>query len=205
MARHKLISDEDLLKIAREVFIEHGSKVSAQVIADKVGISQAALFKRFGTKEEMIIKAMAPDEILPIIEWINERPQKDEPIENQISELLYKIDEMLDEILPQIEVLRESRIPRGKIWGHYRRPPPTRIVEAIGQFFDRAKAEGKLTDRFSSTFIAKMIFGTLVGQRNMNALGKNEGEVPFIESLNKTICLCTLKKSQSRKKQGKLK
>jgi AcrR family transcriptional regulator len=40
--------------------MEHGYGVTGQVIADKVGLSQPALFKRFGTKQELFMQALSP-------------------------------------------------------------------------------------------------------------------------------------------------
>jgi len=46
MVRPPKITDEDLLEIALECFLEHGANVSAQVIADRVGISGTDHFHR---------------------------------------------------------------------------------------------------------------------------------------------------------------
>ncbi len=60
MARPKTIEDDALLKIAREVFLEGGAFGSTKEIAARAGISEAALFKRFPTKAQLFLRAMAP-------------------------------------------------------------------------------------------------------------------------------------------------
>lgn len=60
MGRPKRISDEDLLGIARVVFLAHGVFGSTRDIANRAGISEAALFKRFSTKAQLFMAAMAP-------------------------------------------------------------------------------------------------------------------------------------------------
>ncbi len=50
MGRPRTVSDEVILEAARSVFLEHGPSASTQAIADRLSLSQAALFKRFGTK-----------------------------------------------------------------------------------------------------------------------------------------------------------
>ena len=60
MGRPPLISRDALLEIAREVFVRDGLQASIRDVALKAGISEAAIFKRFSTKAELIVAAMAP-------------------------------------------------------------------------------------------------------------------------------------------------
>lgn len=59
MARPKTISDTDLLGIARNVFRERGPNATTRDVAAAAGLSQAALFKRFKTKEELFLAALS--------------------------------------------------------------------------------------------------------------------------------------------------
>jgi AcrR family transcriptional regulator len=54
MARPRLMTDEALLVLAREEFLEHGSRASTARIADRAGLSEAAIFKRFGSKANLL-------------------------------------------------------------------------------------------------------------------------------------------------------
>ena len=58
MGRPKLIEDHELLKIARVVFRDHGHTATTRLVAKAAGISQAALYKRFKTKDELFIAAL---------------------------------------------------------------------------------------------------------------------------------------------------
>lgn len=49
-----------MLAAAREVFLKHGVFGSTKEIARRAGISEAALFKRFSTKAQLFMAAMAP-------------------------------------------------------------------------------------------------------------------------------------------------
>src|ERR1019366_9961665 len=60
MARTKSISDEELLRIARDVFVEAGFAVSTKSIARRAGVSEGVLFQRFSTKEDLFFAAMIP-------------------------------------------------------------------------------------------------------------------------------------------------
>lgn len=62
MGRKKRISDADLLAIAREVFTRRGLFATASEVAAAVGISEAAIFKRFPTKAALYLAAMTPSD-----------------------------------------------------------------------------------------------------------------------------------------------
>ncbi|MES1025083.1 TetR/AcrR family transcriptional regulator [Gloeocapsa sp. BRSZ] len=58
MPRTKTITDEEILAVARSLFIKEGAKASTRTLAKVVGISEAVIFQRFGTKEELFFAAM---------------------------------------------------------------------------------------------------------------------------------------------------
>jgi AcrR family transcriptional regulator len=58
MGRHKTISDEDVLRIARDVFRHHGHTATTRQIADAIGLSEAVLYQRFGSKDQLFFTAM---------------------------------------------------------------------------------------------------------------------------------------------------
>jgi AcrR family transcriptional regulator len=163
MARPKQMTDEELLKIALECFLEHGATVSAQVIADKAGISQPALFKRFGTKEELFLRAVAPPEHLPVIEWLDASPSPG-PLRPQLVQLLEKVWEMLSWVLPRVQLLQEVRIPRETVMSRYKTPPPVQLIMSIEGFFKRAREQGRARHDLDPRFVAQWIFGALMGR-----------------------------------------
>jgi AcrR family transcriptional regulator len=58
MGRPKTISDDALLRIARDVFREHGHTASTREVAQAVGLSEAILYQRFGSKDGLFFAAM---------------------------------------------------------------------------------------------------------------------------------------------------
>jgi len=64
MGRPKLIEDRELLAIARDVFRQHGPTATTRDVAKAAGISQAVLYQRFKTKDDLFFAALtlhAPD------------------------------------------------------------------------------------------------------------------------------------------------
>jgi AcrR family transcriptional regulator len=70
MGRPKRVSDEELLAAARGVFLAGGIGASTKTVARAVGLSEAAVYQRFKTKDELFFGAMipaigeGPDEVL---------------------------------------------------------------------------------------------------------------------------------------------
>ena len=60
MPRNKTITDEEILAVARSLFLKEGAKASTRTLAKLVGISEAVIFQRFSTKEDLFFTAMVP-------------------------------------------------------------------------------------------------------------------------------------------------
>src|SRR5476649_2425176 len=61
MGRPKIIEDSELLAVARKVFREHGHTVTTRDVARAAGISQAVLYQRFKTKDQLFLAALTLD------------------------------------------------------------------------------------------------------------------------------------------------
>ena len=53
MGRTKTVDDDELLRRAREVFRQSGHTASTREVARAAGISQAVLYQRFGSKNNL--------------------------------------------------------------------------------------------------------------------------------------------------------
>jgi AcrR family transcriptional regulator len=60
MGRQKTITDDEVLRIARNLFREQGHTATTRAIAQAAGISEAVLYQRFGSKNELFFAAMRP-------------------------------------------------------------------------------------------------------------------------------------------------
>jgi AcrR family transcriptional regulator len=60
MGRRKLVEDDELLAVAREVFVEQGIAASTREIAHRAGISEAVIYQRHPTKAHLFFAAMVP-------------------------------------------------------------------------------------------------------------------------------------------------
>jgi AcrR family transcriptional regulator len=60
MGRQKTITDDDVLRVARTIFRAQGHTATTREIAQAAGISEAVLYQRFGSKDELFFAAMHP-------------------------------------------------------------------------------------------------------------------------------------------------
>jgi AcrR family transcriptional regulator len=60
MGRQKTITDDEVLRVARTIFRAQGHTATTREIAQAAGISEAVLYQRFGSKDELFFAAMRP-------------------------------------------------------------------------------------------------------------------------------------------------
>ena len=58
MPRNKTITDDEIITVARTLFLKEGINASTRNIAKVAGISEAVIYQRFGTKEDFFFTAM---------------------------------------------------------------------------------------------------------------------------------------------------
>ncbi len=159
MGRPRQVSDRKILEVARACFLEFGPGVSTTVIAERLGVSQAALFKRFGTKEELMLAALAPDGGLPWEERVSAGPD-DRDIREQLVEIGAEVLEFLDRLVPCIAVLRSAGLGLERAHVQDDDAPPIRAQRMLVEWFERAEARGRLgpcdTEAAATAFFAAL-------------------------------------------------
>ncbi|MBN2342694.1 MAG: TetR/AcrR family transcriptional regulator [Deltaproteobacteria bacterium] len=169
MVRPKKISDDEVLEIARQCFLEKGPQVSTLEIAKRVGLSQPTLFKRFKTKEDLFLAALGTKAIfvrvMELISWLGTHPRPGD-FEPQIEELLTRLWNVLIEILPRVIAMhsQRSRISPDKLISLMKKPPPVRVLEGIIQFVKRAQRNGQIDNQLNASVLAMNLMGAMQGR-----------------------------------------
>lgn len=100
MARPKRIDDGEVLMRARELFERHGYAVSTREIATVVGLSQPALYQRFGNKGALFIASMG---LLPldVDAVLRHDPQEVAlSLDSQLAGLIGRLESAVANVLP---------------------------------------------------------------------------------------------------------
>ncbi|MEH2235434.1 TetR/AcrR family transcriptional regulator [Nostoc sp.] len=158
MARIPRITNQQILEAARQVFLQQGFGASTLEIAQQAGISEASIFKRFSTKEELFFAAMGiPEKPL----WVNELESlcgKGNLKENLIK-VCFEIMEFYREILPRIMMLRSRGNAMPEFGGKESRPMLD--VKVMTAFLEREINQDRLRPCDPQT-VAHILVGSVM-------------------------------------------
>lgn len=110
------MSDEQLEKAARALFLSVGPHVSTVEIAKKLGFSQAALFKRTATKEELMVRALGPTDPPRLVRQLAMGPDADRPVPEQLEAITRALLGFFRDELPGMLTLRAAGIPLERVY-----------------------------------------------------------------------------------------
>jgi AcrR family transcriptional regulator len=99
MGRQKTISDDEVLRIAREVFRRQGHTATTRAIAHAAGISEAVLYQRFTSKDDLFFAAMRPTG--PDIERLLGPVNPPDDARRYLQTLVVHLGEYFAEVIPQ--------------------------------------------------------------------------------------------------------
>jgi AcrR family transcriptional regulator len=159
LSRPRLKSNEQLLDAARRVFLEHGPRVSTVAVAQAIGVSQALLFQRFGTKEGLLLAALMPGR-MPWMDLVEAGPDH-RPLAAQLRQIALRLLEDLYEVLPRVAVLRAAGLSPTDVVRHGHEPPPVAAERALGRWFAAAQASGRIRADVDARHAGKAFFGCL--------------------------------------------
>jgi AcrR family transcriptional regulator len=98
MGRQKTITDDEVLRIARTVFRQQGHTATTREIAQAAGISEAILYQRFGSKQELFFAAMRPQG--PDVELLLGPEEPPEDALTYMRAVVVRLGEHFAEVIP---------------------------------------------------------------------------------------------------------
>jgi AcrR family transcriptional regulator len=196
MPRPPKITNEAILEAARQVFLADGVGASTLAIAEKAGISEAAIFKRFGTKQALFLAAMGISENPP---WVKDLPRRQPTaaIKSELTELCHEMMAFYQVVLPRVMMMM---VQNKQPFPPPLPPPPMRDTNLLAGFLERAIAQGYIQSSHSNNAktIAHMIVGAIFNYVTMTTIA-NKIPIPlpfqspsvdpetFIEQLIETL------------------
>lgn len=158
MARPRLISDEQILATMRACALEHGSRVSLDLVAEQLNVTAPALLKRFGSREELLVAALKPADDPAWMRAFEQGPDG-RPFGEQLLEHFEQVWAYFSEVVPCISVLRESGVSPERVFD-LKKNGPTRAIRTMEAWLERAHAKG-LIDIAAPETAATAMLGAL--------------------------------------------
>jgi AcrR family transcriptional regulator len=145
LGRPRTIDNEEILEAARAIFLERGTVATTADVAKRVGISQASIFKRFSTKQELFLAAMvAGRHRQDLLEQFRNRTEE-AGIRLALVELGQKLIPFFRQALPLLLLSWSNRgefgFPKQVITGSF---PPAQAAQEIVAFIESEMKAGRL-------------------------------------------------------------
>ncbi|MEC4816754.1 MAG: TetR/AcrR family transcriptional regulator, partial [Scytonema sp. PMC 1069.18] len=158
MPRTPKITNQQILEAAREVFLEKGFSGATLEIATRAGVSEASIFKRFSTKEELFYAAMGISETPAWMKQLETLADRGDLKENLV-QICLQILEFHREVVPQLIMLlsRGNSFPKPQDETH----APIRDVKRLTHFLEREMQQGRLRP-CEPTTVAHILLGSLM-------------------------------------------
>ena len=141
--------------------MNRGPSVSTTYIAKQAGVSQATLFKRFGNKHDLLIRALGLEDVRPWLARLEAGPD-DRAMERQLTDLASGMIAFFDRMLPAMMALHAAG-PDVCPWADLddgEMPPPIRARHALAHWFSIGQAQGRL-GTFEADSLAVVFIGAL--------------------------------------------
>ncbi|HMJ12775.1 MAG TPA: TetR/AcrR family transcriptional regulator [Polyangiaceae bacterium] len=145
MARPATIRDETIIDAAREVFLARGIRATTAEVAERAGVSEGSIFKRFKSKLELFEAAMgSPDEDPEFIRELSRRVGQGDMREN-LYELGREIESHFRRAVPLVMMSWSNPGPDGTpVRLNGPSPAPVRVLKALIEYFDAEVRVGRL-------------------------------------------------------------
>lgn len=145
MARPATIRDETILEAAREVFLTRGIQGTTAEVAERAGVSEGTLFKRFRTKDELFRAAMTSQSPADV-PWIRSLPGRvgKGAVHDNLVDLGLQMVGFFRLLMPLMVMTLSNPALAGKSPFGESNPPPLVALGKLAEYFAAEAARGRL-------------------------------------------------------------
>jgi AcrR family transcriptional regulator len=140
MARPRQITDEQILAATRACVLAQGSQVPLDTVGAELGVTGPALLKRFGSRQELWLRALKPPASMPFADELQRGPSPDVPLVEQLDALFLQVFAFFAEVVPCVVALRESGIPQHKVFENC--ASPVQAIQVLTRWVELAVERG---------------------------------------------------------------
>jgi AcrR family transcriptional regulator len=187
VARRREVSDAEIIKAARKVFLEKGIQEPVDSVAKELAVSPATLFVRMGTKQRLINAALWPPDP-PVLKTLQQGYQPTLPFEEQLRDILWELAVYAKAEMPPTFTLYAAG-GRDQAGANIDEVPPRVLRRALTRWLGQAARAGEVA--FDPRTVAEMTIGALEARAMHAFLAKrehtNRETRAFIRSMVATI------------------
>jgi len=179
MARPTTISDEQILRAARAVFLEHGVSGTTAEVAKRAGVAEGSIFKRWKTKQDLFHTALNLEDesftFLPDLEAYVGRGDLCETL----AELASAGIDFFRKFLPLAMMSWSNPSPRGFPAGlDVPNSKPIRVLKKLAAYFEAEMRQGRMARR-DPEVLARTFLGAIQHYAFLDLLDRNRAELPM--------------------------
>jgi AcrR family transcriptional regulator len=179
MARPAVIRDETIIQAAREVFLARGIRATTADVAEKAGVSEGSIFKRFKSKLDLFEAAMGSlDDEPEYIRTLASRVGRGD-MRASLFELGCEIEAHLRRVLPLVMMSWSNPGQDGtpsRLSGPS--PPPVRLLKALIGYFEAEMRLGRLR-RADPEVAARTFMGAVHNYVVFEVLFRSQDQLPL--------------------------
>ncbi len=178
MGRNPKITNDEILEAARQVFLDQGSGASTADIADRAGISEASIFKRFATKQDLFLAAIG---ITKTPTWVKklESGTPNPEFKAELIEICGEILAFYQDVFPRVIMMMSPM--KLLLMSKQFIPPPIRDSHLLAGFLQRAIDLGYLRPCDART-VAQALVGAVNNYAMTQAFMKSPKASTFVPS-----------------------
>ena len=159
MGRPRLIETQEILAAARDTFLGEGVGATTGAIARRAGISEATIFKRFGTKADLFFAAMGFAEFDARQTIADLRGEA--PADQELETISLRFLEYLNQMVPVLaRLLAYPGFDAAELAEKFPEMPARALVEAVAEYVESEQREGRIGS-CDPHAVAIAIFGIL--------------------------------------------
>jgi AcrR family transcriptional regulator len=168
--RRREVSDAQIVKAARKVFLEHGTQTPVARVADELGVSPATLFVRMGSKRRLITAALWPPDP-PVLETLERGVDSALSIEKQLLDITLQIAEYVEAEIPATFTLYAAGL-RAKPGEDFSDATPARLRRTLTKWLRQAVRTGQIACAPRTS--AQLIIGSLEARTMHAFIGRRQ-------------------------------
>ena len=179
MARPVTIKSETIIDAARQVFLERGILATTAEVAERAGISEGSIFKRYKSKIDLFRAAMG--EHLDEPDWIRQLVGRvgQGGVEENLFEIGMSVIAFFRKLMPLMMMSWSNPAPNGlpgPLAGP--NPPPLRALKQLSGFFEAEMRGGRL-QHHDPEIVARTFLGGLNHYVFLEVLYRANNELPL--------------------------